>query len=68
MNTSNLNRPAIYTERKLDETDFANLDTDEPEGMPMPTRAGQIVGAVLCVVSAVLMIAFAAHMIARAMP
>ncbi len=68
MSQPNLNTPALYTERKLDATDFASLDTDEPEGMPMPTRAGQIVGAVLCVVSAVLMIAFAAHMIARAMP
>lgn len=75
MSKPNLNFPAIHTSRPLDatdfacsedeSTDFADLDTDEAEGLPMPTRGGQIVGAVIVIVSALLVIVAGWHLIAR---
>ena len=68
MSKPNLNTPAIYTDTKLDATDFENIQGDESDGLPMPTRTGQIVGGVLCVVSALLVVAIGWHLIARVMP
>ncbi len=78
MSKPNLNRPAIHASRPLDatdfacsedeSTDFANLDTDEAEGLPMPTRGGQIVGGVLVLLSALLVIVAGWHLIALVLP
>ena len=78
MSKPNLNHPALFTDEKLDATDFDHiqgdatasdsLSTDESDGLPMPTRTGQIVGGVVCVVSAVLVIIALAHLIARVIP
>lgn len=75
MSKPNLNHPALFTDEKLDATDFDHiqgdatasdsLSTDEADGLPMPTRTGQIVGGVLCVVSALLVVAIGWHLIAR---
>lgn len=65
MSKPNLNTPAIYTDTKLDATDFEHIQGDESDGLPMPTRTGQIVGGVLCVVSALLVVAIGWHLIAR---
>ena len=63
MNTSNLNRPAIYTERKLDATDFAAND-DSADGLPMPTRTGTIAAGILVVVGGVLFVVGTWHLVA----
>lgn len=66
MSKPNLNTPAIHTSRPLDATDFEHIQGDDSaDGLPMPTRTGQIVGAVICIVSALLVVAAGWHLIAR---
>ena len=54
MSKPNLNTPAIYTDTKLDATDFENIQGDESDGLPMPTRRGQRLAVAAIVASAVL--------------
>ena len=66
MSTQNLNRPAIHTERKLDSTDFDHMAGDDMDGLPGPTHAATVAGAVIFVVGAILVIVGGWHLIALA--